>query len=87
SVADNGPGIPRKTRKLIFEKFQQARETLTDKPTGTGLGLPISRQIIEYFGGEIKVASKPGKGATFSFTVPYPQAKRGRKRGAKRKAE
>ena len=86
SVADNGPGIPRKTRKLIFEKFQQARETLTDKPTGTGLGLPISRQIIDHFGGRIRVASKPGKGATFSFTVPYPQAKRGKGRGARRTA-
>ena len=86
SVADNGPGIPRKTRKLIFEKFQQARETLTDKPTGTGLGLPISRQIIDHFGGRIRVASKPGKGATFSFTVPYPQAKRGKGRGAGRAA-
>ncbi len=86
SVADNGPGIPRKTQKLIFEKFQQARETLTDKPTGTGLGLPISRQIIDHFGGKISVASKPGKGATFSFTLPFPRAKGRNKRGAKREA-
>ena len=82
SVADNGRGIPRKARALIFEKFQQARETLTDKPRGTGLGLPICRQIVEHFGGRIWFDSKPGKGARFSFTVPYPKA-----RGGKQAAE
>jgi Na+/proline symporter/nitrogen-specific signal transduction histidine kinase len=74
SVADNGPGIPRKARALIFEKFQQAHETLTDKPQGTGLGLPICRQIVEHFGGRIWFNSKPNKGTRFSFTVPYAKA-------------
>jgi len=79
SVADNGPGIPRKARALIFEKFQQARETLTDKPRGTGLGLPICRQIVEHFGGRIWLDSKPRKGARFFFTVPYSNAKAAKK--------
>ena len=72
SVTDNGPGIRPEYQSLIFEKFQQASDdTLTDKPQGTGLGLPICREIVEYFGGRIWVESRPGKGSTFSFTVPY----------------
>jgi signal transduction histidine kinase len=43
---------------------------MTAKPQGTGLGLPISRQIIEHFGGRLWVESSPGQGATFSFTLP-----------------
>jgi Na+/proline symporter/nitrogen-specific signal transduction histidine kinase len=70
SVADNGPGIPPEKRKLIFEKFQQANETLTDRPGGTGLGLAISRQIVEFFGGQIWAESVPGHGAKFAFTIP-----------------
>ena len=45
---------------------------MTDKPQGTGLGLPISRQIVEYFGGNLWVESEPGAGANFIFTVPLP---------------
>jgi signal transduction histidine kinase len=45
---------------------------MTDKPQGTGLGLPISRQIVEYFGGNLWVESEPGSGANFVFTVPLP---------------
>ncbi|HEY5309168.1 MAG TPA: ATP-binding protein, partial [Casimicrobiaceae bacterium] len=47
-----------------------AGNTMTDKPQGTGLGLPISRQIIEHFGGRLWVESVPGKGATFVFELP-----------------
>jgi signal transduction histidine kinase len=43
---------------------------MTEKPQGTGLGLPISRQIIEHFGGRLWVKSEPGKGATFAFALP-----------------
>ncbi len=71
SVADNGPGIPQAERERIFEKFQQADKSPTDKPAGTGLGLPICRQIVSHFGGRIWVESEPGKGANFLFTVPY----------------
>ena len=69
-VRDNGPGISAADQRIIFEKFQQVGDTLTDKPPGTGLGLPISRRIIEHFGGRLWVTSEPGDGATFSFTLP-----------------
>jgi signal transduction histidine kinase len=69
-VTDNGLGIRPEDQDLIFEKFRQAGDTLTEKPQGTGLGLPISRQIVSHFGGRLWVESEPGKGATFSFTVP-----------------
>ncbi|MFN4325115.1 MAG: ATP-binding protein [Azonexus sp.] len=71
-VADNGPGLTAEECEVIFEKFRQGGNTLTDKPKGTGLGLPISRQIIEYFGGKLWVESRPGAGASFIFTVPLP---------------
>jgi signal transduction histidine kinase len=54
----------------VFEKFKQAGDTLTDKPRGTGLGLPICRQIIEYHGGKIWAESQPEKGSIFSFSLP-----------------
>jgi signal transduction histidine kinase len=71
-VADNGPGLTAEECDVIFEKFRQGGNTMTDKPKGTGLGLPISRQIIEYFGGKLWVESSPGAGARFIFTVPLP---------------
>jgi Na+/proline symporter/signal transduction histidine kinase len=70
SVADNGRGIPAENRQLIFEKFQQAASNLTDKPRGTGLGLTISRQIVEHFGGSIWVEAAPGGGACFCVMLP-----------------
>jgi Na+/proline symporter/nitrogen-specific signal transduction histidine kinase len=70
AVADNGPGVRAEDQKLIFEKFRQAGDTMTEKPQGTGLGLPISRQIIEHFGGRLWVQSAPGEGATFVFELP-----------------
>jgi Na+/proline symporter/signal transduction histidine kinase len=69
-VRDNGPGIAVPDQQLIFAKFRQLDNAQTGRPTGTGLGLPISRQIIERFGGTLWVESEPGKGATFSFTLP-----------------
>src|SRR5512134_1799555 len=69
-VRDNGKGIAPHDHAVIFEKFRQAGDTLTDKPHGTGLGLPISRQIVEHFGGRMWVDSELGQGATFSFTLP-----------------
>jgi len=73
SVTDNGPGIQIEDQEVIFDKFRQGAATtdvLTDKPQGTGLGLPISRQIIEYFNGRLWVESSPGAGARFVFTLP-----------------
>jgi signal transduction histidine kinase len=69
-VADNGPGIPDGVGEIIFEKFQQVGDPLTNKPKGTGLGLPISRQIVEHFGGKIWF-EKAARGADFRFTLPF----------------
>jgi signal transduction histidine kinase len=69
-VQDNGIGISEADQKVIFDKFRQVGDTLTAKPQGTGLGLPICRQIIHHFGGRLWVRSRPGAGATFSFTIP-----------------
>ena len=69
-VADNGPGVPDGVEEMIFEKFQQVGNTLTSKPKGTGLGLPISRQIVEHFGGKIWF-EKADEGADFRFTLPF----------------
>jgi signal transduction histidine kinase len=69
-VSDNGPGLMPDERERVFEKFRQAGETLTGKPKGTGLGLPISREIVTRLGGRMWVESQPGDGATFSFTLP-----------------
>jgi Na+/proline symporter/nitrogen-specific signal transduction histidine kinase len=71
-VTDNGPGIAFEEQGLIFEKFRQGGDS-RDKPQGTGLGLPISRRIVEHFGGRLWVTSQPGKGATFSFELPLTQ--------------
>jgi Na+/proline symporter/nitrogen-specific signal transduction histidine kinase len=69
-VRDNGPGVSAEDQALIFDKFRQAGDTLTNKPHGTGLGLPISRHIVEHHGGKLWVESAPGGGACFSFTLP-----------------
>ncbi|MDD3483493.1 sensor histidine kinase [Azovibrio restrictus] len=69
-VTDNGPGIGPEEKEFIFERFRQGGNTLTDKPKGTGLGLPISLQIVEYFGGRLWVESEPGQGASFIFELP-----------------
>jgi Na+/proline symporter/signal transduction histidine kinase len=73
SIADNGPGIPAAAQPVIFEKFRQIGDKCSN-PMGTGLGLPISREIIEHFGGRISVKSSPGKGAIFEFELPSQKA-------------
>lgn len=70
AVSDNGPGIKPENQEVIFEKFRQVGDTLTEKPKGTGLGLPICRQIVTHFGGNLWVESTPGQGAKFIFTLP-----------------
>ena len=72
AVVDNGPGLTPEECRIVFEKFRQGGNTMTEKPQGTGLGLPISRQIVEYFGGNLWAESRPGEGAGFIFTVPLP---------------
>lgn len=68
-VADNGPGIEPALQPVIFERFRQGGDQRS-RPQGTGLGLPISKQIVEHFGGRLWVSSAPGEGATFSFVLP-----------------
>jgi Na+/proline symporter/signal transduction histidine kinase len=70
TVRDNGPGVRPQDREVIFDKFRQGGDTLTGKPQGTGLGLPISRKIISHFGGMLWLESIPGEGALFVFTLP-----------------
>ncbi|OGU13902.1 MAG: hypothetical protein A2076_13330 [Geobacteraceae bacterium GWC2_53_11] len=70
SIVDTGIGIAEKDQQNVFEKFKQVGDTLTDRPKGTGLGLPICKQIVEHHGGEIWVKSCPGKGSRFSFILP-----------------
>ncbi len=70
-VQDNGPGVPIEEQQLVFEKFRQGGDRL-NRPQGTGLGLPISRQIIEHFGGRMWLKSTPGQGACFAFSLPLP---------------
>jgi two-component system, sensor histidine kinase ChiS len=70
-VADTGIGIPKEFQALVFEKFRQvASDTLTDKPQGTGLGLPICKEIVEHHGGRIWVESTVDEGSAFWFTLP-----------------
>jgi Na+/proline symporter/nitrogen-specific signal transduction histidine kinase len=69
SVRDNGPGVPVDQQALIFEKFHQGGQGET-RPQGTGLGLPISRQIVEHFGGRLWLESGSGPGVCFCFYLP-----------------
>jgi signal transduction histidine kinase/DNA-binding response OmpR family regulator/HAMP domain-containing protein len=70
SVVDQGIGIAPEDQPKVFEKFKQVGEVMTDKPKGTGLGLPICKQIIEHHNGQLWVESQLGQGSTFSFNLP-----------------
>jgi signal transduction histidine kinase len=68
-VADTGPGIALQDHERIFEEFQQT-EAGVQQREGTGLGLALSKRLVELHGGRIWVESEPGKGSTFVFTLP-----------------
>ena len=70
SISDTGIGIPHSMQQKIFESFEQGDGSATRTYGGTGLGLTISRQLIELHGGSLSVKSTPGKGSTFYFTLP-----------------
>jgi signal transduction histidine kinase len=63
-------GISAADQKVIFEQFRQVATAGRGRPPGSGLGLTITRRIIEFHGGRISVESKPGQGATFTFEIP-----------------
>jgi two-component system phosphate regulon sensor histidine kinase PhoR len=70
SIADTGPGIAASDLPYIFDRFYKADRARAATPGGSGLGLAITRHIIEAHGGRIRVASAPGVGTTFTFTLP-----------------
>jgi signal transduction histidine kinase len=69
SVTDTGPGIAPDDHERIFEEFQQT-EAGVEQREGTGLGLALSKRLVELHGGRIWVESEPGEGSTFVFTLP-----------------
>lgn len=69
SVADGGPGIPEEEQSLVFHKYYRATG-VREQVDGVGLGLSISKYIVETHGGTIWVKSKVGEGSTFGFTLP-----------------
>ncbi|MEL7119901.1 MAG: two-component regulator propeller domain-containing protein [Bacteroidota bacterium] len=70
SIQDTGSGIPPDHLDQIFERFKQVADNQQGKPKGTGLGLPICKEIVAHHGGNIWVESELGKGSTFAFTIP-----------------
>jgi signal transduction histidine kinase len=88
SVIDTGKGIAPADHGRVFEKFAQAGDPHTGRSKGTGLGLPISKEIVERHGGRIWLESELGKGSTFSFALPIlPQADQGVQSPSLRQAE
>jgi signal transduction histidine kinase len=69
-VEDNGIGIKPENLNRVFEPFHQIKNPTRGRPMGTGIGLTITKRIIDFHHGRIWAESKPGKGATFSFTLP-----------------
>ena len=72
-VSDNGIGMPQGELEEIFQKFKQIGDTPADIQKGTGLGLPICKEIIAHYAGNIWAESELGKGSVFTFTLPVEQ--------------
>ena len=71
TVADTGIGVEKEKLQQIFERFQQAEDSITRRYGGTGLGLSIARDLVQLQNGTIDVESEPGKGTTFKIMIPY----------------
>ncbi len=70
SVTDTGQGIPAEELPFIFERFYRVDKSRTRATGGSGLGLTITKRLVEAHGGKITAQSEPGKGSRFSFTLP-----------------
>ena len=70
TVTDNGIGLSQAELKQLFKPYAQASADVAQRYGGAGLGLTISRRIIEGHGGRLSVQSEPGRGSTFTFTIP-----------------
>jgi GAF domain-containing protein/anti-sigma regulatory factor (Ser/Thr protein kinase) len=70
SVADTGIGIAATDQETVFQEFRQVGGNYTNKQEGTGLGLALTKRFVELHGGTIGLASEPGQGSTFTFTLP-----------------
>ncbi len=71
AVRDTGIGIAKEDQAAVFEEFRQVGRHYTNKQEGTGLGLALTRRFVELHGGAIRLESEPGKGSTFTFTIPH----------------
>ena len=70
-IIDQGPGIPARDVPLIFDEFYQVQHaSLSKRPQGIGLGLPIAKRLVEAHGGSIRVKSRIGEGSTFTVAIP-----------------
>ena len=76
SVADRGPGIPQADKERVFDKFYRVLGTQRNAATipGSGLGLAVSKGLVEAHGGHIWVEDRPGGGSIFRFTLPVRKA-------------
>jgi signal transduction histidine kinase/DNA-binding response OmpR family regulator len=74
SLTDTGIGIPEENIAMIFDSFSQAESSITRRFGGTGLGLTISRKLVQLMGGALSVTSKKNLGSRFFFTIPLPEA-------------
>ena len=72
AITDTGPGIAPERQASIFEEFEQEDESTTRRHGGTGLGIAISRRIIEHMGGQLQLESSTPQGSTFAFTISLP---------------
>ncbi|MCB2193412.1 MAG: response regulator [Deltaproteobacteria bacterium] len=70
SISDQGPGVSAQEAAYIFDEFYRSRRKDIKKKPGTGLGLAISLKVVQAHGGDIKVTSESGQGATFTVTLP-----------------
>jgi PAS domain S-box-containing protein len=83
-VRDTGIGIPDHLKERIFERFLQGQHDMDGEQDGVGLGLSISKSLVELLGGTIRLESTPGKGCVFYFTLPYRQASPGKEKPVRR---